>query len=78
MDNLNKEDIQAIAQELHKLQSASASAQKAQPKTNKGETKPKPKGETKPPKLNNIASIALLIFWGVVFVIFLIKLAPYI
>ena len=95
MQQLTKEDIQAIAQELNTLQQRKRKAQQnAQSTTNtqaharnmgaicekptKGETA---RGEAKPTSTinsKNIASIGLLTFWGVVFVIFLVKLAPYI
>lgn len=78
MYNLSKEDIQAIAEELSKQQHASASASENPPKPNKGKTKKKEAegGQVKPPP--NLATLGLLTFWAVVFVILLIKLSPYI
>lgn len=89
---IDRETIQAIAQELHQLQKQQN--QNAQPTTNtqaharnmgaicKKPTKGKnARGGKKPTstiKPKNIASIGLLLFWAVVFVIFLVKLAPYI
>ena len=98
MQQLTKEDIQAIAQELNTLQKQKKKAQQqnqnAQPTTNtqaharnmgaicKNPTKGKTaRGEAKsnnPTTPKNIASIGLLVFWAVVFMIFLVKLAPYI
>ena len=85
---LTKEDIQAIAQEMHNLskaeqpkQSASACASNAGAKSGKDQPSQKRKkreaGENEgTPK--NLATIGLLTFWGIVFVVLLVKLWAYI
>lgn len=96
MQQLTKEDIQAIAQELNTLQKQQNqnTQQQTQPTTNtqaharnmgaickkhtKGENARGGKKPTSTIKPKTIASIGLLTFWAVVFVIFLVKLAPYI
>ena len=78
---LSKEDLQAIAQEVYKLQGEG----KQEPKgahARKSATNEKQKGEGKSaPNYNKIAKnlgvIALSVFWVVVFVITLGKLSQY-
>ena len=89
MTKLNKEDIQAIAQELHKLQAESGQdqAQHASAPAQCGATVENPKptkktksgaGEESHQPTKNIASIVLFAFWAVVFVILLVKVWAYI
>ena len=85
---LSKEDIQAIAQEMHNLnkaeqnnQGASACACNAGAKSGKDQPSQKRKkreaGGNKETQ-KNTAAIGLLTFWGVVFVVLLVKLWAYI
>lgn len=92
MDQLSREDIQAIAAELNKLNNQ-ASADKAQnsKRASAGannmrqnmqqQTSKKTHGgggRDANPIVNNIAIVGLFLFWAIVFIVLLIKLAPYI
>ena len=92
MDNnfLDRESIQAIAQELNRIQQqqnkavnnkcASAHADinsKNMQKQASKKTHAKA-GRDDTQLLNNIATVGLFLFWAVVFIILLVKLSPYI
>ena len=92
MDQLSREDIQAIAQELNKLNNQ-APADKAQniKRASAHADNKRQNMQQQPSKkthggggcgatsiLNNAATIGLFLFWATVFIILLIKLAPYI
>ena len=89
-NKIDRESIQAIAQELNRIQQqqntavnnkcASAHADNTrknmQQKTSK---KTHAAGDNKHANLlNNVATVGLFLFWAVVFIVLLIKLAPYI
>lgn len=89
MSKLNKEDIQAIAQELHKLQTEGEQnqAQHASTRAQCGATveNTKPTKKTKSEAgaechqtTKNLATIVLFTFWAVVFVVLLVKVWAYI
>ena len=79
MGNLSKEDIQAIAQELRKIQAEQCADTRAQQSQNMRGQKPKKNtsGEGQPTQ-KNIVAMGIILVWALVFVVLAIKLAPYI
>lgn len=80
---LTKEDIQAIAQELRKSDAisdtnAQARAQSQNVRKNEGQKPKKIEGIKTGINVKNVATMGLIVFWGVVFVLLLIKIMPYI
>ena len=83
MARLTKEDIQAIAQELHNIEKREGNTGAQVRKNNIAcEVKPtKNANANKTPKKstisNNAANIVVILIWLVVFIVLAIKLAPY-
>jgi len=85
---LSKEDIQAIAQEMHNLNKADQNKQGASACANNtgakvendqpSQKRKKQEGAKNEATPKNLATVGLLLFWGVVFVVLLVKLWAYI